>query len=287
MFGIKRKKKEISIPGLHVQELLPHQGSLAEVRKAVDEQTGDLVVIKISDRIEDIEHETKALLFVHHPAVVHIRSYGETDDHRRYVILDYLDGNNLKELLDKKAISSHDALKVCADVAGGLHALHQQGKHIHGDVKPANIVVLSRSRPYRGRLGYRGTRRGVVIDLGTAHSLEEAAYPQETITGTPYYISPEQFRNCGMDHRADLYSLGMTMFRVFTGTLPYTGSVQNILYAQVHYPVPEPIEYNEHMPDQLSDLIYQLLQKDPGKRPQTAKEVQQRLYDLLKKDVTC
>jgi serine/threonine protein kinase len=154
--------------------------------------------------------------------------------------------------------------------AAGLAAAHRQGL-VHRDVKPSNILLENQ------------VERAVLTDFGLARAIDDASLTQTGIlAGTPHYMSPEQATGGPIDHRSDLFSLGAVLYFMATGHPPFraigTLAVLHRICRENHRPV---WQLNKDMPDELCDVIDNLLEKKPTRRPATADEVQQKLSQLL------
>ena len=124
-------------------------------------------------------------------------------------------------------------------------------------------------------------RKAKIMDFGLAKVVEEVRNHTTLVSGTPYYMSPEQTLGRNVDHRTDIYSLGVTLFELSTGTLPFTEG--NIPYHHVHTSPPDPRERNPKVPPLLTNVILRCLSKDPSERYKSAKEIQQEVRDSMAK----
>jgi serine/threonine protein kinase len=114
-------------------------------------------------------------------------------------------------------------------------------------------------------------RKAKIMDFGLAKVVEEVRNHTTVVSGTPYYMSPEQTLGKNVDHRTDLYSLGVSIFEMATGTLPFTEG--NLPYHHVHTAPPNPREFNSEIPEVLAAIIERCLRKDPAERYQSAREI--------------
>jgi serine/threonine protein kinase len=174
--------------------------------------------------------------------------------------MELLDGRNLAQIVDARGpFSSADAARLGAQAAAGLACAHGQGI-VHRDIKSANLF-LTRARVLK------------VMDFGLATMAEELRR-SGTVLGTPQYMAPEQARGSAADHRVDLYSLGVTLFHIATGTRPFEeGQIRQ------HQPVPppDPRARRSDLDPALAELILACMAEDPEKRPATAEDVAARL----------
>jgi serine/threonine protein kinase/Tfp pilus assembly protein PilF len=200
--------------------------------------------------------EARAAASVRHPNVASVFHLGKCGDSYFYA-MEFVEGETLETLIRGSGRLQHDvALGVVAQVAAGLTAIEKQ-RLVHRDIKPSNIMLsLEEDRLESVK----------IIDLGLA----KGAVEQETIstagsfTGTPGYASPEQFAGIGTDIRSDLYSLGVTLWEMLSGELPFQGSAAELMYQHQHAAVPT--ERLKSVPTPIVALLEILLAKDPGQR---------------------
>ena len=200
--------------------------------------------------------EARAAGSVRHPNVASVFHLGETGGNYFYA-MEFVEGETLEKLIQRSGKLDTDvALEVVGQVAAGLTAIHKQHL-VHRDIKPSNIMVSLED----GRV-----ESAKIIDLGLAKGVVE----QDTIstagsfTGTPGYASPEQFAGIGTDIRSDLYSLGVTLWEMLSGKLPFQGSAAELMYQHLHAPLPS--EKLKSVPAPIIVLMEILLAKDPGQR---------------------
>ena len=178
-------------------------------------------------------------------------------------------GRSLQDRLDRDGpLSVTEVLRIGMQTAAGLAAAHAQGL-VHRDVKPANILLENSVE--RVRLTDFGLARAAA-DAGMSHS--------GVVAGTPYYMAPEQARGESTDHRADLFSLGSTLYAICAGHPPFRAETPLAVLRRVSDDEPRPLrEINPEVPAWLEALIARLMAKDPSDRYQTADEA----FDVLKK----
>jgi hypothetical protein len=238
---------------------------MGEVYLAEDSEAGRKVAIKVLPRkysddpdfIARFRREAEAASKLRHDNIVGAYETGLELGYCFYV-MEYCDGEPLdKKLRREGKLAWIQATKLMMQAARGLHYAHSHGI-IHRDIKPANIMV---------------TREGVakILDLGLSKNVTEKGGSFTTVTGavmgTPHYIAPEQANAEPTDARADIYSLGATLYHLVTGTTPFTGTTPvEILYKQVHAQLPNPQDANEDLPDTLVHVIRKMMAKDPRDR---------------------
>jgi len=227
-------------------------------------------------RLRDrLEREQRYYQRTSHPRVVRMLEAGQWQE-IHYIALEFVPGRSLQEIVGRWGrLEPQRAIALFADVAEGLQHLHDQ-RLIHRDVKPANIMVTPQGN-------------AKILDLGLAMATDEpppldvrVAGGKGYILGTMDYIAPEQARHAtAIDHRADLYALGCTLYFALTGTPPFPGgSKQDKIRWQR---LAEPIsvrELNPAVPAALADLTHRLMAKDPRHRPGSAQQVREELLAI-------
>jgi formylglycine-generating enzyme required for sulfatase activity/serine/threonine protein kinase len=224
--------------------------------------------------------EARASAKIEHDNIVAIYQVDE-DRGVPYMAMPLLKGASLEDFLRQRArkqpgspLALHEILKIGRETAKGLAAAHERGL-IHRDIKPANLWLDA---------GAGG--RVKILDFGLARptSAEDGNLTQAgTIVGTPAYMAPEQSQGYPVDARADLFSLGVVLYRLCTGNLPFTGAnALDIIMALATYEPPPPITVNPKLPPELSDLVMRLLVKKPDQRLASAQEVLKALQAIEK-----
>jgi len=182
-----------------------------------------------------------------------------------YIVMEFVDGVNLKELLEKSpSMPIADLIRIAVQVCQGLEYAHNKNV-IHRDIKPANIMINKE-------------RMVKIMDFGLAKILSESEVEGTGVKGTPLYMSPEQIQGKRVDHRTDLYSMGCTLYRMAAGRPPFIEG--DVYYHHLNTPPVSPRTYNPQIPDYLSRIILKCLAKDPEQRYQRAREI---LADLESK----
>ncbi len=217
--------------------------------------------------------EARAVNQIGHRNIVDIFSFGQLPSGLHYFVMEHLLGKSLRARLDEGPLSYQETFTMLSEVCDALVAAHAEGI-VHRDLKPDNIhLVASKS----------GERSVKLLDFGIAKLLraDEKKPQQQTRTGspigTPLYMSPEQCVGRNVDARTDVYSLGVIMFEVYTGQLPFRrDSYIETVTAHIHMPPPRPSELVE-LPAELEALILRCLEKDPADRPQSIADLQAEL----------
>jgi WD40 repeat protein len=210
--------------------------------------------------------EARAAASVRHPNVASVFHLGKVGENYFYA-MEFVEGETLQKFIKRSGrLEPKLALEIATQVAAGLAAVHRKNL-VHRDIKPSNIMVS---------LGEGGGPTAKVIDLGLAKALNDP--PSEAtisvpgaFVGTPEFASPEQFAGVGVDIRSDLYSLGVTLWEMVTGQVPFRGSPAELM--NKHRNAPLPVERLENVPQPLVALIDLLLEKDPARRFQNPAEL--------------
>jgi tetratricopeptide (TPR) repeat protein len=209
--------------------------------------------------------EAKAASALQHNNICTVHDIDEGADGRMFIVMDCYEGETLDEWLKHGQVSPSEVSRIAAQIVSGMAAAHEQGI-IHRDLKPSNIFV---------------TLQGVVkvFDFGLAKPIGSQAITREGMTaGTVLYMSPEQLRGDGVDHRTDIWSFGVILYRMLTGRLPFTADYEQALVYKILSEPHEPVgAAAPGAPAFLAAVAEHCLRKDPGARPQTMAE----LRDLL------
>jgi eukaryotic-like serine/threonine-protein kinase len=243
-------------------------GGMADVYLAEDQELGRRVALKLLDDrhasdeqfVERFRREAQSAAGLNHPSIVSIfdRGYAEGT---YYIAMEYLDGRTLKELLVKNGPTPVPiAIDYARQILGALAFAHRNGI-VHRDIKPHNIVV-------------GGDGRLKVTDFGIARSGASQMTEAGSIVGTAQYLSPEQARGAPVDPRSDIYSLGVVLYEMLTGKVPFTGDTPVEIAMKHLSQVPEPpSELRDGIPHDLDAVVMRALAKDPEQRYATAEEM--------------
>ncbi len=229
-------------------------------------------IAKITTAHERFLREAKAAAAVKHD---HIVTIYQVDEHAStpFLAMELLDGVPLDRWLRANpAAPVRESVRIGRETAEGLAAAHGRGL-IHRDIKPANLWIEAQN----GRVK--------ILDFGLARPAQENAQlsGSGSIVGTPSYMAPEQARGGAVDPRADLFSLGVVMYRMVTGRAPFTGTSVMAILTSLAVDTPTPIQdHNPNVPPALARLIEQLLEKEPSRRPNSAAEVARSLGQIEK-----
>jgi serine/threonine protein kinase len=255
-------------------------GGMGAVYAAIDTRLDRQLAIKTmlpkfaADGVakERFLREARATAKVSHDNVVTVY---EADERQGvpYIAMQYLEGYSLEEYLKKKGPPSlPQILRIASEAAAGLAAAHKIGL-VHRDIKPANLWLEAP----QGRVK--------VLDFGLAKPVDTEAEVTKSgaIVGTPAYMSPEQALGQKVDHRTDLFSLGVLLYRLCANRLPFSGPTTMAVLMALGNDEPQPVrEHNPEVPEALAALIHQLLAKNANARPQSADEVRNRIREIAR-----
>jgi serine/threonine protein kinase len=220
--------------------------------------------------------EARAVNTISHPNIVDIFSFGELDDGRLYFAMEYLDGRSLADYLEEqRTLARPVARRILSQILAALEQVHARGI-VHRDLKPENIML---TRGPEDELFVK------LLDFGVAKFAEGELQAARTGTGlsigTPHYMSPEQCEGDPVDARSDIYSLGVLLYRIFTGVLPFDGrSVLAIADAHLRAR-PRPPGELVALPEGLEAVILACLEKDPARRPAGIAALREQLLPAL------
>jgi serine/threonine-protein kinase len=241
--------------------LVAQQGSggMSVIYKAIDRALGRTVAIKIlrpsltSDPsfLEKFRNEARAVANLSHPNIVTVYDVG-SDGPTHYIVMEMIEGQDLKKLIKQHdTFSIERSLDIAIQICAGIGYAHRSGL-VHADVKPQNILV---------------TPQDVVkvTDFGIAQALSHTQPTQraEIVWGSPHYFAPEQARGEQPAPQADVYAVGIVLFEMLTGQLPYIGTnQQELALAHIKEPIPNVSDINPAVPDRLSKIVYRAMSKD-------------------------
>jgi serine/threonine protein kinase len=232
---------------------------------------------------ERFEREARAAARVEHDNIVPIWQIGTAPDGTPFIAMPFLRGEMLDARLKREPVAGPGLIvKVAREVADGLAAAHARGL-IHRDIKPGNIWLEGDLSS--GHLNEQ-VRRCKILDFGLARSVDRddaQLTASGAILGTPAYMAPEQARGETVDHRADLFSLGVVLYRMATGQPPFQGASAMAVLVSLITDTPLPVAtLAPNLPPALAGLIDRLMSKDPAGRPQSAAEVAAAVRQIVK-----
>lgn len=252
--------------------LIAQQGSggMAVIYKAIDQSLGRTVAVKIlrpsltNDPafLARFRNEARSVANLTHPNIVTVHDVG-SDGPTHYIVMEFVEGQDLKRIIKSEGACSPDrALNLAIQICAGIGFAHRAGL-VHADVKPQNILV---------------TREEVVkvTDFGIAQALSDVhpGEKQAVVWGSPHYFAPEQARGEKPSPASDVYSLGIVMFEMLTGRLPYTGqNQQELALAHIRERIPMVTEFNPMISDSLARIVYKTMSKEPASRYRMADQL--------------
>jgi len=258
------------------------RGGMGVVYSAVQPVIEKKVAIKVLnaqlsadvDLVRRFVDEARAVNRIGHENIIDIFSFGQLADGRQYFVMEYLEGATLAARMEAGDLPTEDIPTILAQVCEALEAAHEK-KIVHRDLKPENVWI---------GVTNRGQPKVRLLDFGIAKLLEtgdRTVTDVGTVMGTPHYMSPEQCNGLGVDHRTDIYALGVMMYRLFTGELPIRGQTYAEILAKQLTMTPAPPSTLAAIPPALDHLILRCLEKEPGARPQSVAELATVLMDIF------
>ena len=260
------------------------QGGMGAVYQGRDEGLDCLVAVKVlrpdlgrrHDLVERFDREMKVIGQLNHPNLVRARTAGRQGDFQ-YIVMDLISGVDLSRLVRLTGpLDVADACEIALQTALGLEHLAHLGL-VHRDIKPKNVMLTAEGEVK-------------ILDLGLArlryNGSDVALTGSHVVVGTFDYVAPEQTQKSDPDTRADIYSLGCTLFKLLTGRAPFSGSQYDSSHAKLlahcTAPIPDVRQERSDVPDELAETLHRMLAKSPRDRLQTPHEVHQQLAPFTK-----
>jgi eukaryotic-like serine/threonine-protein kinase len=250
------------VAGRYELEELVGTGGMSSVFKARDRLLERRVALKVlhehytddEEYVERFRREARVVAQLSHPNIVTVIDRGE-DEGRQFIVFELIEGRTLKELLEEEGrLPVGPALEIALQVARGLAFAHEHGL-VHRDVKPQNVIL-------------NGDGRAKVTDFGIARSRDVQGVTQTgMVLGTSNYVAPEQAQGGKVDRATDVYSLGVVLFELLTGEVPFPGeSFVAVAMRHVNEPAPSVLELRPEVPARVADAVARALEKDPAAR---------------------
>jgi len=262
------------------------EGGMSVVYRGVD-ANNEMVAVKIltaklaSDvqAVKRMEREAKSVSSVQHGNIIAVREFGTTADGLPYLVMDYVDGKSLTQIMRQEKLSPLRTIHILLQLCSALEQAHSKSV-IHRDLKPSNVMIETKD----------GSDLAKLVDFGIAKILTGPDQDLTKLTmtgdifGSPAYMSPEQCQGSALDARSDIYSLGCLMHEMFVGRTPFSGeNAVALIHQHVHQDLPEvqlPPSFPSCAKDQVVEILQKCLVKDPGNRYQHVSEVAQALGQL-------
>ena len=253
-------------------------GGMGIVYKAQDLKLNRFVALKflpphLTTREEEKQrfiHEAKAASAFQHHNICTIHEIDETDDGQLFICMDLYEGETLREKIKRNPLKIDEAVDIAQQILQGLKKAHQKGI-IHRDIKPANIFI---------------TEDGVakILDFGLAKLSGQTQLTRTgTTIGTVAYMSPEQSTGDDVDHRTDIWSLGVILYEMITGKLPFKGDYEQAMVYSIIHSEPQSLIDNSDTDPELHQIVYRILMKDPNSRYSSAEDLLRDLIAYKKK----
>ena len=253
----------------HYQIVAPlGEGGMAAVYKAYQPAMERYVAIKVLPRhmsssdefVSRFRREARMLAQLQHPHILPVFDYGEADGYP-YIVMPFIISGTLAELLHKQRLPLTQVRRIITQIGDALSYAHARGM-IHRDIKPSNVLIDERGNC-------------LLTDFGLARMVEASTNitTSGTVMGTPSYMSPEQGAGSNMDHRSDIYSLGIVLYEMITGRVPYTAETPvAVVFKHIQDPLPSVRKFNPSLPESVELLLLKALAKRPEDRYQTAED---------------
>ncbi len=273
-----------SFDGFEIVRILG-KGGMGTVYLARDQRLGRLVALKVlnasdlafDDRKARFLREARSAGSIRHQNVATIYDVDETDQGAPFIVMEYCEGETLSQRVRRRPLDAGEFLSIARQLAAGVAAAHEKGI-IHRDIKSANIILEPTGLVKILDFGLAKSMPRAITDPGVEHTLDSTS---GHFFGTLHFISPEQARGQTADTRSDLFSLGVVLYHMAAGHLPFNAEAPLMVLDKIRDAEPEPfVPLDPAFPPAAAKIISKLLQKDPNDRYQSAGELLEHLEEI-------
>lgn len=251
-------------------------GGMAVIYKAQDLELGRMVAVKVlrpslvgdPEFLTRFKREAKAAANLSHPNIVTVHDVGQEGPRTHFIVMEYIPGQDLKQLIRARGAFEVDAaLAIIIEVCKGVGYAHRAGL-VHCDIKPQNILVTPDNSIKVADFGIARALSGTVLEDGMEGSEEDIVW------GSPHYFSPEQAAGEPPTPASDVYSIGVVLFELLTGKLPFQGvDYRELALAHITQPAPSLLDIDPSLPVELDQIVRKVLAKEPSTRYRTADQL--------------
>ncbi|MCS6885357.1 MAG: serine/threonine-protein kinase [Acidobacteriota bacterium] len=260
------------------------QGGMGKVYRARHIHMDTKVAVKIlhphlvsdSVAVERFRREARVALAVDHPNAIKVMDFGVSGRQTVYLVMEFLEGQSLRQIISQQgALPAARVVEIAQQICAALDSAHAKGI-IHRDIKPDNVILINPNTPQE-------VIKVLDFSIAKLKTAEGAVLTQQgMVVGTPQYMSPEQGEGRELDHRSDIYSLGVILYELLTGHLPFKGSSPIALVLNHIHSLPKPLrELNPQVPPAIEAVVLKALAKKREDRQQSAKQLADELVTAL------
>ena len=245
-------------------------GGVARVYKGVSRRDGSVVAVKVLYQTDPylrakFEQEGRKIgLLLRHPHIAEVYHYGQSDEGTFYILMEYVENGALRQRIRPRGMPLDEVIRITGEVCDALHYAHSQ-RVIHRDIKPENILLSAEEEVK-------------LVDFGIAKLIGERTVTQDgLLIGTPLYMSYEQAKGRPVDQRSDIYALGIVLYEMLTGQVPFTGQPLTVVHKHLTEAPTPPSKLNDNIPTKIEQVVMRAMEKDINKRFRTVEEMARAL----------